>query len=189
MHVWNCKKICRPKKEGGVGIRRLHDLNNASGIRLVWKLCNSKSLWCQWMCAHYLQGAHISQVSASSLDSGTWKWLCSVMNLALEHMKRVGGTGNYVSLLHDKWLNGIKGSIASNFPNIHFPGYMHNWRVSDICANGDRTLKDQQLLPVWSLITKQQIPTDTADTWVWCASSSVNLSFKSAWELVRSSCY
>jgi len=70
MHCWNRKEICRPKSEGGVGTRRLVDLNQASGVRLVWRLCSSKSLWSNWMSGHYLQGAHISQVTVHSLDSG-----------------------------------------------------------------------------------------------------------------------
>jgi len=64
MHGWNWKDIYRPKAEG-VGIRRLIDINQASCIRLVWRLFTSNSIWSQWMCVHYLNGMHISRVSAS----------------------------------------------------------------------------------------------------------------------------
>ena len=45
MHAWNWQDICRPKAEGGMGIRRINDINNASGIRLVWRLSAVDSLW------------------------------------------------------------------------------------------------------------------------------------------------
>ena len=45
MHAWGWQDVCRPKLEGGVGIRRLIDVNNASGVRLVWRICTSNLLW------------------------------------------------------------------------------------------------------------------------------------------------
>ena len=59
------------KKEGGCGIRRLMDINKASGVRLVWRICTSNSLWAMWMRKHYLQDKHNSQATATLLDSGT----------------------------------------------------------------------------------------------------------------------
>ena len=84
MHVWNWSTICRPKDEGGFGIRRVKDINAASGIRLVWRLCTSNSLWA----AHYLKGFHLYQASSTILDSGAWKWICSIKNQAMSHMSR-----------------------------------------------------------------------------------------------------
>jgi len=74
MHAWAWKDMCRPKDGGGVDIRKLNDVNLASGVRLVWRLCTSDSLWAQWMKAHYLKGKHINQSAANVLDSGSWIW-------------------------------------------------------------------------------------------------------------------
>jgi len=37
MHVGPGKKICKPKVEGGLAIRRIKDNNMAAGLRLVWR--------------------------------------------------------------------------------------------------------------------------------------------------------
>ena len=68
MHAWGWKDICRPKREGGLGIRKLMDINNASGMRMLWRLHASQSLWAQWMKLHYLKEEHISQAKAAILS-------------------------------------------------------------------------------------------------------------------------
>jgi len=95
MHAW--KEVCRPKDEGGCGIRRLLDINQASGVRLAWRLCTSKSLWAQWMRIHYLHGNHISQAEATLLDSGTWKWIGTLKAQTLASMVRTEGDGSSIS--------------------------------------------------------------------------------------------
>ena len=35
MHVWKWDELCKPKKEGGTGVRRVHDIVEIAGIRLV----------------------------------------------------------------------------------------------------------------------------------------------------------
>ena len=44
MHSWKWDSIYRPKPEGGLGIRRVSHINNASGIRLAWRMCTSSAL-------------------------------------------------------------------------------------------------------------------------------------------------
>jgi len=58
------------------------------------------------MFAHYLNGAHIYQATASLLDSGTWKWICSLKNQALSNMIKIIGNGSTTSLLCDIWIPG-----------------------------------------------------------------------------------
>jgi len=49
MHVWIWKSMCLPKKEGGLGLRRVHGISLAAGIKLIWRLFTTKSLWAGWM--------------------------------------------------------------------------------------------------------------------------------------------
>jgi len=45
MHTWASDKICKPKKEEGLDIRRIKDINQAAGLKLVWRCCsNPKSV-------------------------------------------------------------------------------------------------------------------------------------------------
>ena len=97
MHAWNWHDICRPKSEGGVGIRNIKDINDTSGIRLVWRLYTSNALWSRWMRENYLKGIHLSQATVSVLISGTWKWVCIFKNQALSHVVSKVGNGKYFS--------------------------------------------------------------------------------------------
>jgi len=49
MHAISWNELCRPKLEGGVGIRKIQDVNAAAGLKLIWKLLTSQSLWALWM--------------------------------------------------------------------------------------------------------------------------------------------
>jgi len=49
MHAWNWSEICRTKKEGVLGLRKITDVSEAAGIQLFWRLCTSNSLWALWM--------------------------------------------------------------------------------------------------------------------------------------------
>ena len=50
---------CRPKSEGGFGIRKLEDIFSAAGLKLFWRCFTTDSLWVSWMkmyaaLAHFL---------------------------------------------------------------------------------------------------------------------------------------
>ena len=42
MPAWSWEKLCKPKEEGGLAIRKITDVNKAAGIKLEWRCCNSK---------------------------------------------------------------------------------------------------------------------------------------------------
>lgn len=42
--------VCRPKEEGGLGIRALKEMNNVCVLKLIWRILASKnSLWVRWI--------------------------------------------------------------------------------------------------------------------------------------------
>jgi len=48
MHAWNWSSIYQPKSEE-VGLRRIHDINQAASLTRLWNLCSSNSIWPSWM--------------------------------------------------------------------------------------------------------------------------------------------
>ena len=76
------------KLKGELGSEDSKDINQASVIRLVWRLCRSNTLRPTWMNTHNLKGNHLVQASATILDSGTWKWICSLKTLVLSNMAK-----------------------------------------------------------------------------------------------------
>jgi len=55
LHAWAWDKMCIPKSERGLGIRRINDINTAAVIKLLWRCCTSDSIWAKWMKDHYVQ--------------------------------------------------------------------------------------------------------------------------------------
>ena len=54
------KHACRPKEEGGLGIRCTTDVNMAGILRLLWEVETDKeALWVKWMRHKYIRGGSI----------------------------------------------------------------------------------------------------------------------------------
>ena len=41
IHAWAWDKICKPKSECGLAVRRIQEINNAAGVKLVCRCCNN----------------------------------------------------------------------------------------------------------------------------------------------------
>lgn len=48
-------KVCLPKQEGDLDIRRAHERNAACFIKMGWKALSSASLWTKWFSFRYLR--------------------------------------------------------------------------------------------------------------------------------------
>ena len=46
-------KVCRPKKAGGLGLRKMGVVNSAFLSKLTWKLFHGQSLWVEQMQGKY----------------------------------------------------------------------------------------------------------------------------------------
>ena len=69
---WN--SICTPKALGGLGIRRMKDVNLALISKLGWKLLTgSDSLWASQLTGKYLQTDSFLSPSSHSVTSWLWK--------------------------------------------------------------------------------------------------------------------
>lgn len=66
--------ICAPKACGGLGFRRMKDLNIALFSKLLWNIAaNRNSLWIQFLKAKYLRGKKFLHDNISSSNS-SWIW-------------------------------------------------------------------------------------------------------------------
>ncbi|XP_010544463.1 PREDICTED: uncharacterized protein LOC104817082 [Tarenaya hassleriana] len=55
-HRVSWANICLPKMKGGLGLRKLEDINTSARLKLVWLLfANSGSLWVAWVRKHLLK--------------------------------------------------------------------------------------------------------------------------------------
>ncbi|XP_074283636.1 uncharacterized protein LOC141608172 [Silene latifolia] len=71
--------ICRPKDEGGLGLKDQESWNKAMVGRLVdWVSTQRDSIWVHWVQNNYLKGQEWMEYKPSSNSSWVWRRICKV---------------------------------------------------------------------------------------------------------------
>lgn len=80
----NWKTICKPKDKGGLGIRRIIDMNKALLTKMGWKLVENKTGWGRIMRAKYLANTHFRyNLFNNDLPNGSKVWNNILKNRSL----------------------------------------------------------------------------------------------------------
>ena len=67
-------EVCKPIKEGGLGLCLLSETNTVSIMKLIWRLVSAKdSLWANWVRVNLLRNKSLWLVRGSS-NMGSWMW-------------------------------------------------------------------------------------------------------------------
>lgn len=112
------KTICLPKDEGGLGLRRVKEFNEACLMKQAWSAISKDSLWVNWFRARYFKGPSIWSSRNPNGGSCIWKSLISFSSLIQRNNRWVVGNGHSISLWFDNWID--QDPIASWFPYIQF---------------------------------------------------------------------
>ncbi|GJW79885.1 RNA-directed DNA polymerase, eukaryota, reverse transcriptase zinc-binding domain protein [Tanacetum coccineum] len=68
------KTVCKPKENGGLGLRSLKEWNETLLLRQLWKIIEGKeSLWVKWVNIVKLKQYSLWEVSLNANDSWGWK--------------------------------------------------------------------------------------------------------------------
>ncbi|XP_051135512.1 uncharacterized protein LOC127254464 [Andrographis paniculata] len=179
-HWVSWSKICRPKEEGGLGIRRLEDVIKAFSFKLWWRLRQQNSLWANMMEQKYYRGFFPGHTQIKAHDSSVWKRLCNIRQEAQKKIYWVLGQGS-CSFWHDHWCRDqpLANLVAGNKPHR----VMHNlWLDGNCDISLLSTIVPHHLI---SSITSVLINSDK-DVLIWKDSSSGLFSISSIWNRVRS---
>ncbi|XP_048627704.1 uncharacterized protein LOC125596654 [Brassica napus] len=97
------KDYCRPKEEGGLGLRSLEEANQVSCLKLVWRILSSKnSLWVKWVRRYLIRkGSFWTVKDSSSLGSWMWKKLFKYREVAAVFSKMKVKNGMSTSFWFD----------------------------------------------------------------------------------------
>ncbi|GJU84513.1 hypothetical protein Tco_1292059 [Tanacetum coccineum] len=130
--------VCKPKLEGGLGIRRLDDFNIALMATHIWSIITHKeSLWVKWIHSYKLKGRSFWDVPCL----GDWHDLCPIRDmLTIRDITRSGfgladSVSDCISNGHWRWppdwLDRISGLSSIPVPNL-IVGYddVRLWRDS-----------------------------------------------------------
>ncbi|KAJ4979574.1 hypothetical protein NE237_010354 [Protea cynaroides] len=111
MHLVSWKRICKPKFEGGMDIKRIKDMNKAKKFKLIWHIASGKdNLWMDWVKKTYLQVDSIRTVKSTSSCSWVWRAILMHRQQFSEKFIIKVGNGGFGRLWLDPWhLEGILG--------------------------------------------------------------------------------
>lgn len=110
LKAWS--SICLPKGEGGLGIRRTTEVNQALIAKLAWKMITEKeSLWVRLLNGKYLKGRNFWQVGASGNSSWIWKSIVRTREVLKVEMCYQVGLGQEILLQSDPWVLLVPGFI------------------------------------------------------------------------------
>ncbi|GKF28998.1 putative RNA-directed DNA polymerase, partial [Tanacetum coccineum] len=99
---WNT--VCKPKIEGGLGIKSLDSWNIALMSKHVWNIItNKESLWVRWVNTYRLKGRSFWDIPEKEGSCWTWKKLLKFMWLFRENIIHKIGDGRNTSLWFDIW--------------------------------------------------------------------------------------
>lgn len=96
--------VCLPKREGGLGIRRLHDFNVALMAVHIWNLlAHKESLWVKWMHMYKIKNRNFWEIPCRGNLSCSWRKMLQIRPIVRRHFWYRIGSGNTVSAWYDNW--------------------------------------------------------------------------------------
>ncbi|XVF36716.1 hypothetical protein REPUB_Repub19eG0082000 [Reevesia pubescens] len=129
--------VCKPKSDGGLGIRKSAHMNRALLAKLGWKLeAGNEGLWARVWRAKYLKGKSFLQSTLKCNCSHTWRSICSSKDLVGKGCAKVIGNGCTTSFWFDKWcgnrcladFNGQNQHGIEGAPMVSDYISNHNWQ-------------------------------------------------------------
>ncbi|XP_074297425.1 uncharacterized protein LOC141628147 [Silene latifolia] len=104
MVAW--EQICRPKKYGGLGLKKLHLWNLASIAKYVWWIeSKADHLWVKWVHAIYIKAGEWHSYKPTLNSSWSWRKLCQVKERFLPLLQSGDGLqGGYTVSQGYSWL-------------------------------------------------------------------------------------
>ena len=105
----NWEEVCKPKAKGGLGIRKMKDLNKALLTKIGWRLAEGNTGWGTIMKAKYLSHTPFQwTLYNNDLPRGSKIWQNIVRNRGLlrEGLRWIVGNGFNIRFWEDRWTDG-----------------------------------------------------------------------------------
>lgn len=188
------ENICKPKTEGGLGIRNLQEFEMVFRLKRVWLFFyGSGSLWVPWLTSNRFGGRSIWLISDSPRFSMTVRSMLQLRDQLQTFLRCSIGNGQKALFWYDYWtelgplylLFGSAGPRALRIPL--------DATVSQAVSNGHWNLppaRSDFALTLHIVLSTMPVPitTNGGDTYVWRNRSggfSASFSSKTTWERIR----
>ncbi|GKA46122.1 hypothetical protein Tco_0738918 [Tanacetum coccineum] len=98
------KEICKPKSQGGLGLRSAHFWNEALLAKHIWNIVSRKdSLWVKWVNVYKLKGRSMWDIELDRGSSWCWKSLLDLRSRIERFVQVKIGNGRDCNIWFDKW--------------------------------------------------------------------------------------
>ncbi|GJU26824.1 RNA-directed DNA polymerase, eukaryota, reverse transcriptase zinc-binding domain protein [Tanacetum coccineum] len=183
------KLVCRPKDQGGLGIKPLKKWNEVLLIRQFWKIIeNNESLWAKWVNLVKLKKKSIWNVQIDKSDSWGWKTMLKIRDEIKNHVWYKIGNGKSISVFYDRWCSIGPLSEMISRRNIYNERLRDDIVIADIVNNGRWAWPEDWMSTYPSLSNIQNpnlIARDDKVLWITKKGDKVQFSTKQAWEDLR----
>ncbi|XP_042969076.1 uncharacterized protein LOC122301760 [Carya illinoinensis] len=175
------EKICSPIREGGLGLRKLKEVQDSLFMKLAWNLLTGDSLWANFFKQKYVKNQHVTLVDQ---QKGTlfWKHIVGMVPKVLGNSWWRVRNGD-VSFWRDPWLK--SGALFNSCEIIEYPllrvrecRLQHGWDV-DLLYHLVGEVKMEEIL---NCLGEQK---EGGDLLIWKPNLNGVFSSKSAWDCVR----
>jgi ribonuclease HI len=140
-HAVGWEVVTTPKCYGGLGLRRLDEMNQACILKLGWKLkTGARDLWCEVLRGKYNCHDLSNNTVVKNSDSSLWKNLIKLSVHLNDYCFWAIGDGRIVNAWNDVW---IEEGLRISELNLQIPETLKDVKV--------RTLVDQEGNWNWSL--------------------------------------
>jgi hypothetical protein len=104
-HLVKWDKICKSKRKGGLGMKKLRRMNISLLCKWWWMLEKEEGLWQEIVRKKYIRQSPICLIKERMSDSPIWKDLLKVRQIYLQGRKYKINNEKSVSFWLDKWLD------------------------------------------------------------------------------------
>ncbi|KAK4381248.1 hypothetical protein Sango_2986300 [Sesamum angolense] len=165
-------QICKPKAEGGLGMRSLITMNQAPILKQMWRILQNdgSSIWVNWIHRYRLRQSTLWTFNRTT-DSWCWKKMLKLRPILQRGVNYKVGDGSSFSLWQDVWHE--QGPLCLSFPRgIEVTGLPLSSTLSSILQRNQwcwPAETDSDIAEIMSLLP----PTNpsTADTICWRSNS------------------
>ena len=99
-------RICRPKKCGGLGIRKSKEMNEALQMKLIWKiLAEPDNVWVRLIKYKYLRSANILEYKKTGNSSSQWAKLTTLIDKFKTGLIWSVENGKTIKFWTDNWIS------------------------------------------------------------------------------------
>jgi hypothetical protein len=177
-----------PKKERGLGIKKLEEWNKATMMRHIWSLfAKAGSLWrVAWVKENLLKGKSFWQVFVPQICTWSWRKLLKLKDEAKHFISFDVGNGKNIYLWFDAWH--LDGVLYEKYGHrvIYDSHSKLEARLDSIIQNGQwcwPTARSDHLVNIQSRLC--MVPMGDEDKPKWNASKTGTFSYSDTWNSIR----